>query len=109
MEESKLFDVSFNLPDGFQVQMMVLMEVPEGPRRVGAGAVVYRSRLWMGHQLESDPMLYRSQEHREVAPAIDACYAMLLESAQRVIISPSALAEVERRVERHLSPAVSNF
>lgn len=102
MEEGKLFDQCFELPDGYQVQLMVLMEIPSKRPRVAT----YRSRLWIGHESISDPMLYKSQEFDEPNQAIDACYSMLLKSAPEAIDSPDALAAVREQVHSYFSGAV---
>lgn len=102
MEEGKLFDQYFDLPEGYQVQLMVLMEIPTRRPRVA----VYRSRVWIGHQSEPDPMLYKSQEHEELRRSIDACYSLLLRSASGVIDSPVALEAVHQQVHAYFSGAV---
>lgn len=102
MEEGKLFDQCFELPDGYEVQMMVLMEVPSKRPRVAR----YRSRLWIGHADLSDPLLYKSQEYDGPSQAIDACYSLLLKSAPEVIDSPDALAAVREQVHSYFSGAV---
>ncbi len=102
MEEGKLFDACFDLPGGYQVQMMVLVEIPEKRPRVA----VYRSRVWIGHETESDPMLYKSQEHDELRRSIDGCYSLLLHSARHVIDSPTALEAVQQQVHTYFSGPV---
>lgn len=102
MEEGKLFDQYVNLPDGYQVQLMVLMEIPAKRPRVA----VYRSRVWIGHESAPDPMLYKSQEHEELRRSIDACYSLLLKGALVVIDSPSALEAVQQQVHAYFSGAM---
>lgn len=99
MEEGKLFDQYFDLPDGYQVQLMVLMEIPARRPRVA----VYRSRVWIGHESQSDPMQYKSEEHEELRRSIDACYSLLLKSAPGVIDSPRALEAVHQQVHAYFS------
>jgi len=103
MEEGKLFDAYYDLPEGYQVQLMVLMEIPERRPRVA----VYRSRIWIGHAAEPDPMLYKSQEHDELRSSIDGCYSLLLHSARHVINSPIALEAVQQQVHAYFSGAVT--
>ncbi len=103
MEEDKLFDLWLTLPDGYQVQLMVMRDYPGGRRRRGARMNVYRSRLWIGLEVEAEPLLYRSQEHTDPHVAVDACYSMLLAAAPTVIDSPDALAVAQERVHAHFS------
>lgn len=102
VDEGKLFDQYFDLPEGYQVQLMVLMDIPSQRPRVA----VYRSRVWIGHESESDPMFYKSQEHEELRRSIDACYSMLLKSAPGVIDSPAALEALHQQVHAYFSGAV---
>ncbi|MFZ5814398.1 MAG: hypothetical protein ACOY93_03740 [Bacillota bacterium] len=102
MEEGKLFDQYMELPDGYQVQLMVLMEIPASRPRVA----VYRSRLWIGHESEPDPMIYKSQEHVELRRAIDACYSMLLKSAPLAVGSPTAIEAIHQQVHAYFSGAM---
>ncbi|MFZ5826287.1 MAG: hypothetical protein ACOY94_18480 [Bacillota bacterium] len=102
MEEGKLFDQYVELPDGYQVQLMVLMEIPTKRPRVA----VYRSRVWIGHESDPDPMLYKSEEHEELRRSIDACFSLLLKSAPMVIASPTALEAVQQQVHAYFTGAV---
>ena len=102
MEEGKLFDQYVELPDGYQVQLMVLMEIPTKRPRVA----VYRSRVWIGHESDPDPMLYKSEEHEELRRSIDACFSLLLKSAPMVIGSPTALEAVQQQVHIYFTGAV---
>jgi len=88
MDEEKLFDRFLTLPDGYQVQLMVM-----GGR---AGGGFYRSRIWLGHESESEPMLYRCQMHPEFRQSVDACYSLMLQSAPQVFGSAAALAAVQQ-------------
>lgn len=106
MEDSKVFDAYFELPDGYQVQLMVLQDFPGGRARRGGRMSVYRSRVWVGHEAESDPLAHRSQEHQEMRVAIDACYSMLLASARNVVDSPVAIDALQQRVHEYFSGAV---
>lgn len=90
MDGGKLFDRSLDLPDGYQVQLMVLPE--------GSDHVLYRSRVWIGLESETDPMLYRCEIYPEYRRSVDACYSLLLKSASAVIESPAALAAVHELV-----------
>lgn len=99
MEENKAFDDYWLLPDGYEVQLMVLRDYPGGRQQRGAKRTVFRSRIWIGHQSESEPMLHRGQEHTDLQIAMDACHSMLLDGAPKVIDSPLALAEIRQRVD----------
>ena len=100
VDDDKVFDVYFELPDGYEVQLMVLRDHAGGRPRRG-GVVVFRSRVWVGHTAESDPLLHRSQEQPELNVAIDACYSMALQGAGQVIDSPDALAVLQERVHAY--------
>jgi hypothetical protein len=105
MEEAKVYEAFVELPDGYEVQVMVLQDYPGGRPKRGLQPSIYRSRVWIGTSEEPDPLLHRSQEHSEMQAAIDACYAMLLSSARQVISSPAALAALEAQVERYFQGA----
>jgi len=96
-----VFEAGYELPDGYQVQLMVLQDFPGGRQRRGLRMNVYRSRVWVGHELEAEPLLHRSQEHADRCLAIDACYSMLLTGARQVVDSPDALAAVQECVDEH--------
>ena len=100
MDENKVFDLYFELPDGYEVQLMVLRDHPGGKSRRGAMAI-FRSRVWIGHVSESDPLMHRSQEHPEVNVAVDSCYSMLLQGASHAITSPEALEALNARVHSY--------
>jgi hypothetical protein len=100
VDDNKVFDASFELPDGYEVQMMVLRDYQGGRARRGAVSV-FRSRVWVGHVSESDPLLHRSQEHPELNVAIDACYSMLLQGAGQVVDSPGALEAIREKVHAY--------
>lgn len=99
MEEGKLFDRFLDLPDGYQVQLMVLAEPLEDP----VNEVVYRSRIWLGHESQMDPMLHIGESHWELRRAIDSCFSMLLQHAPRVFDSPVALAAVDQEVHTYFT------
>lgn len=105
MEEAKVYEAYHELPDGFEVQVMVLQDYPGGRPRRGLAPSIYRARVWIGVSTEPDPLLHRSQEHPDLQAAIDACYTMLLTSARQVIGSPAALAALEGHVERYFQGA----
>jgi hypothetical protein len=96
MDENLVFEAYFELPDGYEVQLMVLRDWPGGRQRRGAPSV-FRSRIWIGHESESDPLHHRSQEHPEVNVAVDACYSMLLHDSRLAVTSPAALEEIRTR------------
>ncbi|HWH72624.1 MAG TPA: hypothetical protein VNT26_24895 [Candidatus Sulfotelmatobacter sp.] len=100
MDENKVFDLYFELPDGYEVQLMVLRDYPGGRTRRGAPSV-FRSRVWIGHVAESDPLTHKSQEHPELNVAVDSCYSMLLQGASHAITSPAALEELNARVHSY--------
>lgn len=100
MDENKVFDLFFELPDGYEVQLMVLRDYPGGRSRRGAMSI-FRSRVWIGHVAESDPLLYKSQEHPELNVAVDSCYSLLLQSAGYAINSPIALEALNERVHSY--------
>jgi hypothetical protein len=97
LDENKVFEAYFELPDGYEVQLMVLRDYPGGRARRGAMSI-FRSRVWVGHVTEADPLLHRSQEHPELNVAVDACYSMLLQAAPLAVNSPEAIEYVRRRV-----------
>jgi|GEM_PF-1697446 len=103
MEEEKVFDAYFALPDGYEAQLMVLRGHPGGRAGRSKKQTVFRSRVWIGHELEPDPLLHRSQEHVDLTVAIDACYSMLLNGSRVAISSPAALAGLEERVDQYFS------
>lgn len=96
-----VYEASFDLPDGYQVQVMVLQDFPGGQRKRGLRMNVFRSRIWIGHVSEPEAMVHRSQEHQEKHIAIDACHSMLLLGARQAIDSPAALAALESKVHAH--------
>jgi hypothetical protein len=100
MDEGKLFDAFYDLPDGYQVQLMVLQEYPAG---LGGReeAPVFRSRLWIGTAAEPEPLLHRNQEYRDARLAIDGCFSMLLAAAAGVVDSPLALEAVRQLAHKH--------
>lgn len=100
MDENKVFDKYFVLPDGYEVQLMVLRDYPGGRARRGTMSI-FRSRVWIGHESESDPLMHRSQEHPELNVAIGSCYSMALQSAAQVIESPAALEALSQRVHAY--------
>lgn len=104
MEEDKVFEAYFELSDGYEVQVMVLRDFAGGKARRGA-ARVFRSRVWIGHTSESDPLHHRSQEHQELNTAVDACYSMLLQGAPGVVDSPAALEELRFRCHEYFQGA----
>lgn len=93
MDEEKLFDRFLTLPDGYQVQLMVM-----GGR---TGGCCYRSRIWLGHESESEPMLYRCQMHPDFGRSVDACYSLMLQNAPKVFGSAAALAAVQQHAHDH--------
>jgi len=100
LDENKVFDLYFELPDGYEVQLMVLRDYPGGRARRGAMSI-FRSRVWIGHVTESDPLVHRSQEHPELNVAVDSCYSMLLQAAGLAISSPEALEALRQRVHSY--------
>jgi len=98
VDEGKVFDEFLDLPDGYQAQLMVMAEPVSGFRR----KVAYRSRVWLGHESEMDPYLYRAQVHWNLEEAIRACYAMLAQLAPYCFRSRAAV-EAVRGVDRRLS------
>lgn len=106
MEETKVFDQFLDLPDGYQVQLMVMAEPLTGSRRQ---EVVYRSRIWLGHESEMDPMLHRSQVRWELEAAIDACYSMLVQSAPHCFESVTALQAAYEAAQTRLEGLSSCF
>jgi hypothetical protein len=104
MDEAKVYEAFLDLPDGYEVQVMVLQDFPGGRPRRGAPQI-YRSRIWIGMTAEPDPLLHRSQEHPDFQAAVDACYSMLLASARQVMNSPAALATLQAQVDRYFAKA----
>ena len=72
MDEAKVYEAYHELPDGFEVQVMVLQDYPGGRQRRGLTPSIYRARVWIGVAEEPDPLLHRSQEH----PALQAASAV---------------------------------
>lgn len=105
MDESKLFEAYFHLPDGYEVQLMVLCDYPGGRPKRGLKMSIFRSRVWIGHESESEPFLYRSQEHHELRVAIDSCYSTALATSRTCINSPAALAALEEQVHKYFAGA----
>lgn len=101
MEDTKVFDAYFELPEGYQVQLMVLQDYPGGRAKRGVRMDVFRSRIWIGNEAETEPVLHKSQEHNDLPIAIDACYSMALNSARTVIDSPAALERLQERVHEY--------
>ncbi len=98
VEAGKVFEQFLDLPDGYQAQVMVMAEPVSG----FAGKVAYRSRVWLGHESEMDPYLYRAQVHWNLEEAIRACYAMLRQAAPYCFRSRAAIDAI-RGVDRKLS------
>ncbi|HEY3368078.1 MAG TPA: hypothetical protein VGK74_23705 [Symbiobacteriaceae bacterium] len=105
MDESKVFETYFELPDGYQVQWMVLRDYPGGKPKRGLKMSIFRSRVWIGHEAESEPIFYRSQEHQDLRVAIDACYSTTLSTSRSCINSPTALEVLAERIHKHFSGA----
>lgn len=105
MEENKVFDACYDLPDGYEVQLMVLRDFAGGRQRRGAPKV-FRSRVWIGHISESEPLLHKSQEHQELNTAVDACFSMLLQTAILRVDSPMALEAIRERVHDYFHGGV---
>jgi hypothetical protein len=82
VEDAKVYEEYLTFPGSYVVHLMVLHETP-GPRGRGRRPkhAVYRSRVWIGVEEESDPRLHRSQEHTDLREAVDACWQMLRDSA----------------------------
>jgi hypothetical protein len=98
MEENKVYEAYMDLPDGYQVHLMVLKDYPGGRSGRRKAMSVFRSRVWIGHETESEPMLHRSQEHGESRVAVDACYSLLLSASLWVVDSPDALSVIRQWV-----------
>jgi len=98
LDEGKVFDLFLDLPDGYQVQLMVMAEPLSGSGR----KVAYRSRVWLGHENEMDPYVYRWQICWDLEEAIRTCYALLWQAAPQCFRSRAAL-EAVRGVDRKLS------
>ena len=103
VEENLAYEVSFGLPDGYEVQLMVLQDYPGGKRRRGLTMSIFRSRIWIGRESDPEPLIHRSQEHPDRNVAIDSCYSMLLAGARQVVQSPAALAAIQERVHAHFA------
>lgn len=103
--ETKRFDICIDLPDGYEVQLMVLQDFPGGRKRRGLKMNVYRSRIWIGHQAEPEPLLHRSQEHGDLQMAVDACYSMLLLCCGEVVDSADALEAARRQADQYFGGA----
>lgn len=101
LDENKEFEAFFELPDGYQVQLMVLKDFPGGRAKRGLRMSIFRSRVWVGHQNEPDPLLHRSQEHPDLSVAVDACYSLLLSAAPHAVDSPHALAAIDQLVHQY--------
>ena len=102
LDENKVFDGYFELPDGYQVQLMVLRDYPAGKGRRGKPSV-FRSRVWIGQATQPEPLVYRAQEHPELQVAIDACYSMLLSGAPVAVHSPAAMEAIQLQVHQYFS------
>jgi hypothetical protein len=105
LEDTKVFDAYFELPDGYQIQLMVLQDFPGGRPRRGLRMNIFRSRIWIGHVSESEPLVYRSQEHSDLNVAVDGCYSMLLVAARFAVNSPVALEALQAKVHRYFGGA----
>lgn len=103
LEDAKVFEGYFELPDGYQVQLMVLQDYPGGRKRRGAKRSIFRSRIWVGHESEPEPLLHRSQEVPDLQLSIDTCYSMLLNVSHSVINSPTALTTLKEQVHHYFS------
>jgi hypothetical protein len=103
LDENMAFEAYYELPDGYQVQLMVLRDYPIGQGRKGRKMSIFRSRVWVGHECQSEPMSYKSQEHTDLQVAIDACYSLVLISARGVIDSAAALDLLQQRVHTYFS------
>lgn len=101
MDENKVYEAYFELPDGYQVQLMVLKDFPGGRGGRRQRMNVFRSRVWIGHETESDPLAHRSQEHAELRTAIDACYSMVLSACTLIINSPDALSQLRQQADEY--------
>lgn len=105
LDEHKVFETYFELPDGYQVQMMVLQDFPGGRQKRGLRRNIFRSRIWIGHEAEPEPLLHRSQEVTDLQLSIDACFSLLLSSAPSTVDSPTALAAIKERVHAYFTGA----
>ena len=103
MEDTKAFEASVTLAGGYEVQLMVLQDYPGGHKRRGLKLSIFRSRVWIGHVSEPEPLIHRSQEHPDLHVAVDSCYSMLLAGARQVVHSPEAVAAIEELVHGHFS------
>lgn len=103
MEDSKVFEGYLELPDGYQVQLMVLQDYPGGRKKRAIKRSIFRSRIWVGHESEPEPLLHRSQEVADLQLSIDSCYSMLLNVSHTVINSPVALAVLREYVHQYFS------
>lgn len=100
-----MFETFFELPDGYQVQLMVLQDFPGGRQKRGLRRNIYRTRIWVGHESEAEPLLHRSQEVADLQLSIDACYSLVLSAAPGIIDSPAAIAAVQEQVHAYFSGA----
>lgn len=103
LEDAKVYETYFELPDGYQVQLMVLQDFPGGRARRGLRRSIFRSRVWIGHESEPEPLIHRSQELTDLKLSVDACYSLLLSASPGVVDSPLALAELRQRVHAYFS------
>jgi hypothetical protein len=101
LEEAKVFDAYVELPDGYEVQLMVLRDFPGGRAKRGLRMNIFRSRVWIGHTEEPEPLVYRSQEHPDMSIAVDACYSILLATARSAVNSPAALEAIQQHVHQY--------
>lgn len=105
MEASLVYNRCVTLPDGYEVQLMVMRDTAGGRARSDRRGMVYRARVWIGTVWEREPLLYRSQEHGTAAAALDACYRMLGASAHRVVESVAAREAARRLADGHFAAA----
>lgn len=96
MEDAKVYEEYLELPDGYQIHLMVLQEAMKRGRGRAPRQLIYRSRIWIGVESEEEARVHRCQEHTDLKEAVDACWRMLGESAARAIDgSQIALRQVE--------------
>jgi len=105
MEMSLVYNRCVTLPDGYEVQLMVMRDFAGGWAGSGRRGMVYRARVWIGTTWEREPLLYRSQEHGSPGAAVDACYRMLAASAPRVVESVAAREAARRLTDGHFAAA----
>jgi hypothetical protein len=101
-DENKAFDAYYELPGGFEVQLMVLRDYPGGRRMRGLKRSIFRSRIWIGHNEEAEPLFHSSQEHGTLEGAIASCYQMMLSTTAADLVSESALQQMADLVDQEL-------